>query len=253
MATSHIDDPYSDEAIARAAQQIFAAHNDVISISVDCYRKLCSMLANKEYSPGTPDEVVFALSARVLDLTATTLRSLGHGSVPSAKILTRAVLEAIYKIVAVQVNADNIDQFFHDDAASQLGKNKKILEYKKAKKSKSVAKGVEKKIDALAAQKVQKIDPAEWATRAGMQDFHLLFYPWLSSDVHGNASALDHYFNPEADDVLEVGPGDLDLRLTSVALARCLLVLVRALDTSHHETAAWRLVIEQRLMTIEAQ
>ena len=253
MATSHIDDPYSDRVIAHAATQIFAAHNDVISIGVDCYRQLCSMLANKEYSPGAPEEIVFALSARVLDLTATTLRSLGHGSVPSAKILIRAVIEAIYKIVAVQLNADNINQFFDDDTASQLGKNKKILEYKKAKKSKSVAKGVEKKVEALAAQKVQKIDPPEWATRAGMQDFHHLFYPWLSSDVHGNASALDHYFNSEADHVLEIGPGDLDLRLTCVALARSLLVLVQALDTPHHETAEWRQAIEQRLMTLEVQ
>jgi hypothetical protein len=250
----HIDDPYSDEMLASARKHIESAHVNALSIVEDCYEHLCKQLAGAEYGVGTADEAAFALSARVLEMSAMSLLCLRSGSVPAAKILIRAALEASYKVCAIKIEPTNVEQFVNDDIAARLLLNKKIHEYKKEKGAKSIAKGIEKKIDDLTAQKAKKIDPSEWAVRAEMVDFHRLFYPWLSSDTHGNAAAIDHYFDPAREYALEIGPSDADLPMTAMILSRCLVVILRTLNAAPDEKSnAWHASIEQRLMSLEAK
>jgi len=248
-----IDDPYSEVMLAEAKRQIAAAHGDTLSIGQDCYDKLCHQLAGVEYEVGTAEEAAFALSARILELSAMALLCLRSGSVPAAKILTRSILESSYKVCAIRREPKNVEQFVNDEIAARLLLNKKIHEYKKDKGSKAIAKGIEKKIDELAAKKVKKIDPSEWSVRAGMVDFHRLFYPWLSSDIHGNAAAIDHYFDPERDYALHIGPSDIDLRMSVMILSRCLVAVLRVLNGALNEPPReWLTGIETRLMALEA-
>jgi len=250
----HIDDPYSETMLAHARQEIVAAHHDSLSIIKDCYARLCARLSGAEYEVGTADEATLALSARVLELAAMSITCLRSGSVPSAKILIRATLEASYKISAICKTPKNVEQFVDDDIASRLLQNKKIHEYKKDKGIKSLAKGIEKKIDELAAKKAKKIETVEWASRAGMMDFHRLFYAWLSADTHGNAAAIDHYFDPKRDYALEIGPSDIDLPMATMILSRCLLVTLRALNSNPDEqSTVWYASIETRLTALEAK
>lgn len=176
------EDPYSELQLANARSLIEAKHKEELSIGQDCYLRLCGRLSGVEYEAGSIAEAVYALCARVLELSAVTLRCLGFGSVPSAKILTRSILEASYKVCAIQRDPTHLDQLINDDIAARLRLSKLIHEYKKDKGAKHIARGVEKKIDELAAFKATKIDPSAWASLAGMTDFHRLFYPWLCSD-----------------------------------------------------------------------
>ncbi len=253
---SDIDDPYSAEILYAASNQIKLAHSQSISIVEDCYKRLCKKLSGAEYSPGTVDEATFALSARVIELSAASLICFRNGLVPSAKILTRSVLESTYKIRALLRDSTNLEQFLNDDIAARLQLHKKIHEYKKDKKAKNLAKGIETKIDEFAAQKATKIDPLEWAVRAQMVDFHRLFYPWLSSNTHGNAVDIDHYFNPQCDYSLEIGPCDIDLPVTSMILSRCLVLVLRSLGSTvniEDESDAWYSEIEERLLALDAK
>lgn len=250
----HIDDPFSAEMLAATRSQIESAHAQALSIVEDCYGQLCKKVSGAEYGVGTTEEVALALSARILELSAMSLLCFRSGSVPAAKILTRSALEATYKICAIRRDSANLQQFVSDDIAARLRLNKQILEYKKEKGAKSVAKGIEKKIDVLAAQGAKKIDPSEWAVRAQMVDFHRLFYPWLSSDIHGNAAAIDHYFDPQRDYALEIGPSDIDLPMTSMILSRCLVAVLRSLGSTAEteaESDAWYAAVEKRLLAIE--
>lgn len=249
---TEIEDPYSDSQLASARSQIEAKHKEVLSIGQDCYMRLCSRLSGVEYEPQTTEEAVYALCARILELSAVTLRCLSFGSVPSAKILTRSILEASYKVCALLRDTKNHDQFINDDTAARLRLNKMILEFKKDKGATHIAKGIEKKIDELQALKSLKIDPSKWATLAGMTDFHHLFYPWLCSDAHTNAAALDHYFAEEQDYALEIGPGDEDLPMTVMILSRCLVVVLKTLEPSPGDAMNdWYATIETRLMALE--
>ena len=250
----HIDDPYSKQMLDAAKSQIESAHYEALSIGQECYARLCRRLAGSEYGVGTPEEAAFALSARLLELAAMSLLCMRSGSVPAAKILTRSGLEAAYKVCAIRRDAKNLEQFIADNIASRLLLNKKIHEFKKEKGGKSLANGIEKKIDELTAQKAQKIDPAEWAARGQMNDYHQLFYAWLSSDTHGNAAAIDHYFDPNLDYALEIGPSDIDLPMTVMILSRSLLVVLRSLGpTDEAELDAWHAQIEKRLIDLEAK
>lgn len=247
-----IDDPYSAEMLAAARSQIESAHAQALSIVEDCYERLCKILSGAEYGVGTTEEAAFALSARILELSAMSLLCFRSGSVPAAKILTRSALEATYKVCAIRRDSANLEQFVSDDTAARLQLNKNIHEYKKEKKVEKLAKGIEKKIDDLAAQKATKINPSEWAVRALMADFHRLFYPWLSSDIHGNAAAIDHYFDPQRDYALEIGPSDIDLPMTSMILSRCLVAALRSLGSAAEaESDAWHAAIEKRLLALE--
>lgn len=248
-----IEDPYGGSQLASARNQIEAAHGEALSISRECYGRLCDHLSGHEYETGTADEIAYALSARVLELSAMSLICLCSGSVPSAKVLTRTVLEATYKACALLNDPKNIDQLFSDDIAARLLLNKKVHQYKKEKGAKHVARGIEKRIDELALHKATKIEPAEWSERAGMTDFHLLFYPWLSSDTHTNVAAIDHYFDETRDCALHIGPEDTHLRTTLMILSRCLVVLLRRLEAvPSEESDAWHKGLEHRLLAIEA-
>ena len=250
----HLDNPYSDQALAAARSNIEAAHSEVLSIVHECYERLCKRLGGCSYDAGTSEEVVLALAGRVIELSAMSLLCLRSGSVPAAKILTRSSLEAAYKICAICRDAKNIEQFVSDDHAARLHQYKDFHEYKKAKGGRHFAKGLEKKIDGLAAIRAQKIDPAVWATRAEMSDFHRLFYPWLCSDTHSNAAAIDHYFEPDRDYAIEIGPCDVDLPMTAMILSRCLVVVIRSLGSAEDaELNAWHSMIEERLGALEAR
>ena len=250
----HIENPYSAEMLAVTRSQIESVHSQPLSIVHDCYERLCKKLSGAEYGVRTTEEAAFALSARILELSAMSLLCLRSGSVPAAKILTRSALEAAYKVCAIRRDPANLEQFVNDDIASRLRLNKQIHEYKKDKGATKLAQGIEKKIDELAALKATKIDPSEWAVRGQMVDFHRLFYPWLSSDTHGNAAAIDHYFDPQRDYALEIGPSDIDLPMTSMILSRCLVVVLRSLGSAEEaESDAWHAAIEKRLLALEAK
>lgn len=247
-----IEDPYSESQLAASRAQIEVAHEAVLSIGQDCYARLCSCLSGLEYETGTADEAASALSARVLELCAMSLLCLRSGSVPSAKVLTRALLEASYKACALRRDPKHLDQLVNDDIAARLLLNKKIHDYKKDKRANHVARGVEKKIDELALHKAKKLEPSEWSARAGMTDFHRLFYAWLSSDTHTNVAAIDHYFVEERDYALEIGPRDIDLPMTVMILARCLLVVIRTLEAVPSDGSnAWHGSMERRLTALE--
>lgn len=249
---TEIEDPYCDPQLAIVRTLIEEKHKEVLSIGQDCYLRLCSRLSGVEYEARSSEEAMYALCARVLELSAFTLRCARFGSVPSAKILTRSILEASYKICALHRDAKNLDQLINDDIASRLRLNKMIHEYKKDKGAKHIAKGIEKKIDELAALKATKIDPSDWAELAGMTDFHRLYYPWLCSDTHTNVAALDHYFAEERDYALEIGPGDVDLPMTIMTFSRCLMVVLKTLETSPGEAMNdWYATIEARLMALQ--
>ena len=129
----HIDDPYSPEILAAVKSQIEAAHAQALSIVEDCYERLCKKLSGAEYSVGTTEEAAFALAARILELSAMSLLCFRSGSVPAAKILTRSVIEATYKVCAIRRDSANLEQFVNDDIAARLRLKKQIHEYKKEK------------------------------------------------------------------------------------------------------------------------
>ena len=251
---TEIEDPYCDSQLFIWSSIIDDKHEEVLSIGRDCYSRLCSRLSGVKYEAQSSEEIMYALCARVLELSAFALRCARFGSVPSAKILGRSILEASYKICALQRDAKNLDQLVSDDNASRLQLSKMIHKYKKDKGAKHFAKGVEKKIDELAELKATKIDPSDWADLAGMTDFHRLFYPWLCSDTHTNVAALDRYFAEERDYALEIGPGDDDLPMTIMIFSRCLVVVLKTLEASTDEAKSdWYTSIEARLMALEKQ
>lgn len=249
---SEVADPYSENAIAVFRNQIEPSHNEILSIAQDCYAKLCEELDGAQYREGSALEMTFAISARILELSAISLLCMRSGSVPSAKILMRSALEATYKVCAIAHDPKNMRQYINDDCASQLVFRKQVHHWKQKKGNKSFAKGNEIKIDELVAQKASKIKPEEWAARAKMDDFHKLFYSYLNADTQGNASSIDPYFDTQRDFALTIGPSDIDLPITALILSRCLVnVLLGLGKLAEWDLATWRDATELRLGKFE--
>lgn len=247
-----IDNPYSEENLTAARNSIAPAHSEALSIGQECYERLCGRLTGANYEAGSPEEAAFALSCRVLELSAMSLLCLRNGSIPAAKILTRSALEAAFKIVAIRRDPKNLEQFMEDENAARLLFRRNLHICRKDKAPKSAAEKLEREISELAAKKPQKIKPAEWATRAQMVDFYRLFYSWLSSDVHGNAAAIDPYFESQMDNALQIGPNYEGLAMTVMILSRCLVAVLCSLASPEdRELEAWHEAIEKRLFALE--
>ena len=247
-------DPYSTENLTAARAVIADKHKLTLAIGDECYQQLGTLLAEAQWTETPAAHAIHALAARVFDLLSSTLNLLKTGTVPAAKIITRSLLEAAYKLRALKKNEDHLGQFIADDIATRLLLLKGFHKYKQQKRSKTTAVGIEKQIDALTLEGAMRIDAPEWASRAEMDDFHRLFYPWLSREVHTNLAALSEYYLQYSDFAIEVGPSDADLPMTLVIAVRGAMAVIGVLTPpSSTEWASQLRDLDQRLGAIEAQ
>jgi Family of unknown function (DUF5677) len=247
-------DPYDEDGLTAAKTVIESKHGDTLAIGYDCYQRLGELLSEAEWEQSSSQQAVHALAARIFDLVANVLRALRHGGVSSAKILTRSLLEASYKLCAIQRDASNFEQYLADDGAALLLALKGIRRYEQSKGGASIAPGLEKKICDLSVQKQKKIEPYVWAERAGMSHFHHLFYSWLSDEIHTSATALNDYFMEHPEFAITVGPDDAGLPVILMIATRGVAVSIQALGGSGDQSLVdWLASVDARLNEVEAR
>jgi hypothetical protein len=246
--------PFSETALSEAREEIDTKHAKVLAVSQATYDQLCRVLEKAEWRSTLSEHVMYSLAARCLEHFACVYQAARCGTVPAAKVLTRSLIETTYKLRAVQMNSELATQFILDNEAAKLAKLKGLQKYKQKSGVSGLAPGIEETIDAISAEKPKKFEPHQWASAAEMEDFHSLFYHWLSEEVHTSASAVDSYFVDDPEFTIVVGPDDKDLRHTLVIACRCARAIFGALvHDSEPETAKWLNWIESELAYVESE
>ncbi len=214
---------FSPEA-AESRQQLRQAYHEVFDIAEQLTRLLIRPLGDAELDErSTKNIAMHALAAKSLELFQCSILLLEGGCIPAAKILCRALIETVYKLVAIQVSIDAIDLYLQQASQSRLQKLKSVVKYKQKHKNSGVAPGIEAEIKCLSKQKPKKTEPSAWAKLAQMEDFHNLYYQGMSDDVHANIESLSHYLDESSTHLVSFGPSDKDLKTVAAACHRTML------------------------------
>ncbi len=218
---------FSPEA-AESRHQLRQVYHEVFEIAEQLTQLLILPLRHAELDEkSTKKMAMHALAAKSLELFQCSFLLLEGGCIPAAKILCRALIETVYKLVAIQLSTNAIDLYIQQAAQTRLQKLKSVAKYKQKHKSPGVAPGIEAEIQCLSEKKPTRTEPSEWAKLAQMEDFHHIYYQGMSDDVHANIESLNHYFDESSGHLISFGPSDKDLPTVGTA---CLRTMVNAIE-----------------------
>jgi hypothetical protein len=200
------------------------AYPEVFEIAEQLTQLLIRPLRDTELAERTAKNMAMhVLAAKSLELFQCAILLLEGGCIPAAKIVCRALLETVYRLVAIQLSPEAIDLYLQQPSQTRLQKLKSVVKYKQKHKKCGVAPGVEAEINCLSKQKPMKTEPSAWAKLAQMEDFHNLYYQGMSDDVHANIESLNHYFDESSTHLVSFGPSDKDLTTVAAACHRTML------------------------------
>jgi uncharacterized protein DUF5677 len=184
--------------------------------------------------------VCTALYLRGLDYFQGVVLMAERGMVNDAKVLHRTQLEATFACCAVAKDESVMMQFLAGDVHAKkkaLSKLKRNAEGGVAALSEAELAEVEKEL--AACQQEIKVDrpletTAEWlAQKAGMHDWYLSAYAYLSGAVHSGPRDVEQYLDIEADGTLRGflwGPNDALIPKVLVTSCETLSFAMRAAE-----------------------
>lgn len=218
---------FSPEAI-ESQELIRQDYGEVFEVSEQLSKMLIRLLRAAELDATSRKNMAMnVLAARSLELFQCSMILLEKGCIPAAKVLCRALIEAVYKLSAIQLSTEALDLYTQQARHTRLQKLKSIQRYKQKHQHSGIAPGIEAEIKTLSKEKPKKTEPHRWACLARMEDFHNLYYQAMSDDVHANIESLNHYFDEASTHLVSFGPSDKDL--SSVAAA-CQRTMVNAIE-----------------------
>ncbi len=163
---------FSPEA-ADSRHQLRQVYQEVFEIAEQLTQLLIRPLRDAELDEKLPKNMaMYALAAKSLELFQCSILLLERGCIPAAKILCRALIETVYKLVTIHLSTNAIDLYVQQAEQTRLQKLKSVVKYKQKHKNSGVAPGIEAEIQCLSKKKNAKTEPYEWAKLAQMEDFH---------------------------------------------------------------------------------
>jgi hypothetical protein len=169
-----------------------------------------------------------ALAARSLEFFQSMINQLRQGSAPPAKVVCRSLIETVYKLRAIQLSSNGIDLFIAQERKSRLQKLKGVQAYRKAHPELGPSKELDAEVEQLTKERPKKTESNEWARLAEMDDFHNLYFQWVSDDTHAGIESLNHYFDEVSPYLMTFGPTDKEISTVAAIGHRSILL---ALET----------------------
>jgi len=179
--------------------------------------------------------IIHTLCLRIIEHFQGTVLMLERGMMSQAKVLTRAMLETVFILVALQRKPDLLQCYFdqHEDgrkkalkAALQF-KNKNLLA---STKKHNLEKHYVEHMNSLKGKELNPLAPKQWAIEADLEDFYNLYYVLYSNSTHSNLSALDDHVDESKDEInLAFGPSDNSFY---EVFQCCVYILVNAINST---------------------
>jgi len=161
--------------------------------------------------------VVNTLILRVVENFQAILLMLERGMLVPSKVLTRANLETLFILAALQKEPNLLQSYIdqHDEAHKRSLKAALQFQNEQLKASVkriNIEKLYIKKKAELKGRKLNVLKPKQWAKAASLEDFYNLYYTMYSNAIHSNLSALEDHVDDKPDQIdISFGPSDRDL------------------------------------------
>lgn len=179
--------------------------------------------------------VISVLFLRSVEIFQSVFLMLEIGIMPSAKILTRTMLEIVFTLVALQKNPELLEKYSNQHEQSYFYNLKSTLEFKnehlrKAAKEHGLEKIYIEKKRERKNKEIETLSPKQWAVAAELEDLYNVYYNIYSDSIHCNPSALDDHVDNKPEEInLAFGPADRDL---FDILKCCIYLLINAANSS---------------------
>ena len=215
------------------AQNLSAQHTNIFALAEDA-NELCqtSMLELEPHSQDVQEMLVATLYLRVVSNYQGVVLLLERGMVPEARVLARAMLEAIFTLVALANKPELAKDYVYEDHHSRL---KFLRKHKQLHGGKLPNDGSEAEILALEKELKNDINVQQsktrttekWAEEAGLLPWYLTAYALLSTSVHSKVKDLERYliFDKKGEiREFKWGPDDTGMNLIFITIIEGLLV-----------------------------
>lgn len=197
---------------------ISTPYRDFLNYARELNRYSMALLTGLEIDWGNNHRLIInALFIRIVETFQGSFLLLEYGMMPESKILTRAMLEMLFNIVALQKKPDLLEIYLNQHKESHFRALKATLDFK----SKPLKDAVRKyKLEQLyikekkerKGQEYPTLSPKGWAIEAELTDLYNVYYTTYSDSIHSNPSALDDHVDNNPDEInLSFGPSDKDL------------------------------------------
>jgi hypothetical protein len=164
------------------------------TLNTDCY----GSLGNVTIDNGSLRQILIScLFARCVELFQATYILVTHGMSPSANIMLRALLEAMFVLCATVKDDDALQAYVVDGERERLRATRKLLADKDSTLSENhldVIRGIQNELDEnMKKQKINKFSTEEFAKKAGLHSWYLTAYTKTSWAVHATIRDIERY------------------------------------------------------------
>jgi len=214
MSSIEIDGFLSEESekgrknFLQKYKDVFDFANDINRFSMDCLRKQQIDWENMNKL------FIRTLYLRIIENFQGTMLMLERGMMPQAKVLTRAMLETVFILVALQKKPELTQCYLDQYEDGRKRALKAFLQFKgeqlrKSAKEHNLEQHYIEQKKSLKDKELNPLKPKQWAIEAGLEDFYNLFYVSYSNSTHSNLSTLsDHIDNTEKELNVAFGPSE---------------------------------------------
>ena len=179
--------------------------------------------------------IIHTLCLRIIEHFQGTVLMLERGMMTQAKVLTRAMLEIVFILVALQKNPDLLKCYLDQHEDGRKKALKAALQFKNkdlraSAKKHHLEKHYVPQINSLKGKELNPLAPKQWAKEADLEDFYNLYYVLYSNSIHSNLSALDDHVEESQDEInLAFGPSD---NFFYEVFQCCVYTLVNAINST---------------------
>lgn len=179
--------------------------------------------------------IIHTLCLRIIENFQGIILMLERGMMSQASVLTRAMLETVFILVALQKKSDLLQCYFDQHEDGRKKALKAALQFKNKGLRASVKKNnLEKcyvaQVNSLKGKELNPLSPKQWAKAADLEDFYNLYYVLHSNSTHSNLSALDDHVDESKDEInLAFGPSE---KFIYEVFQCCVYILVNAIHST---------------------
>ncbi len=218
-------------------------HRPLLDRCEQLNRDAHSLLYSIKIHKKDPREIIVAgLFMRALEFYQAEILLFEKGMQPSAKGVLRCLLEAVFQLVAVAKGDEALQAYIDSDQIDRLKTTNKArhnntpnMQLLREENLDKIKDKIEQTID---EKKIKRIPMEDYARKAGMHDWYVDLYPYLSKAAHSSPRNLEQYLRLDGVgqvEELQYGPTDSDSCELLVHGSHCLFLgIVAVVNVFEH-------------------
>lgn len=237
-------------SMAGWVQKIRTQHSELFVLANDV-NETCqtSMFELKPHSKNLQELLVATLYIRVLSNYQAAILLAERGMMPEARTMARALLEAVFSLVALAKDEQLVRDYVHEDQKNRLKFLKKYEQLHGGNFPKGITKEEIQALEAelrsdIGTRQIKVRTTEEWSQEAGLHAWYLTAYAVLSLSVHSKVRDLEGYLT--LDDKGEIrefnwGPNTNGTKEILVTIIEAMLVSFESVSASFEQDKTARI------------